>query len=192
MLTPTAAARLRQQLQQIPELAAYAYLALIPASSTRYGTIHTGRTHAPSPVNETVLSLLGPGDYLDRPDETGDQAGDMPAAAVLCAWAHIVTGRYHRKISSACQVLLERWPATTGNAWSGQLADDIGRLHHTLEAAAHLHAHRRTLSLPCPACGLLALAAVSGRDVECSNCGATMAAADYDRRADSYADKIGA
>lgn len=192
MLSPTAAARLRTQLTALPELCAYAWLDLTPASSTRYGTIHTGRTHAPSPVNEQVLSLLGPGDYLDRDDPDGDQAGDMPAAAVLCAWAHVVTGRYHRKISSACTVLLERWPATTGNTWSAQLAEDVGRLHHTLENVAHLHTHRRTLSLPCPACGLLALAAVSGRDVECSNCGATMAAADYDRRADSYADKIGA
>jgi hypothetical protein len=183
--------RLRQQLRAIPELCAYAWLDLAPSTTVRYGSIHTARLHAPSPVNERILSLLGPGDYLNEPDPHGDQDGPMPVAAVLNAWARVVTGRRYPRIGPACAVLLERWPATTGNTWSRQLAIDIGRLHGTLEAAASLHAHTRTLELPCPRCTLFALEAMAGRDISCSNCGATMTPADYDRRA-ALANKIGA
>lgn len=192
MLSPTTATQLDAHLRAIPRLCALAYLDLVPATSTRYGSIHTARLNAPSPVNERILSLLGPGDYLNQEDEHGDQDGPMPAAAVLGEWARIVTGRYYRRISPACAVLLERWPATTGNHWSGRLAADVGRLHGVLEAAAHARAYRRELALPCPRCTLLALVAEDGRDVECSNCHATMSQAAYDQRADAYADKIGA
>ena len=191
MLDRLTADRLRTQLQQIPELCCYAWLDLQPSTTVRYGSIHTARLHAPSPVNERILSLLGPGDYLAEPDEHGDQDGPMPAAAVLNAWCQIVTGRRYPRIAPACEVLLERWPATTGNEWSYRLARDIGSLHSQLEAAAHLHAHTQPLALPCPRCTLYSLEATAGRDVECSNCGAGMTRADYDRRA-ALADKIGA
>lgn len=192
MLTPAAAARLRTQLTALPELCAYAWLDLIPASSTRYGTIHTGRTHAPSPVNEQVLSLLGPGDYLRDADADRDQTGQMPASAVLSGWCRVVTGRTNRNISTACTVLLEHWPATTESPYSWRLADDIGRLHGALEHAAHAYSARRTLNLPCPACSMLSLQGLDGCDIRCANCGAEMTQADYDRRADTYADALGA
>lgn len=192
MLDRLTADRLRSQLQQIPELCCYAWLDLAPSATVQYGSIHTARLHAPSPVNERILSLLGPGDYLTEVDPHGDQAGPMPVVAVLNAWVRIVTGRYDRNISSACNTLLDRWQTTTESLYSYRLAADIDRLHATLEAAANLHAHRRTLSLPCPKCSLFSLQALAGCDIRCANCDATMSAAEYDRRAALYADKIGA
>lgn len=191
MLDRLTADRLRTQLQQIPELCCYAWLDLAPSATVRYGSIHTARLHAPSPVNERILNLLGPGDYLAELDHDGDQDGPMPVVAVLNGWCRVVTGRRYRNISSACEVLLTRWPATTGNTWSRELARDIGSLHSQLEAAAHLHVHTQPLALPCPRCTLFALETTAGRDVSCSNCGAGMTRADYDRRA-ALADKIGA
>lgn len=182
MLDRITADRLRTQLQQIPELCCYAWLDLQPSATVQYGSIHTARLHAPSPVNERILSLLGPGDYLTELDHHGDQDGPMPVVAVLNGWARVVTGRIYRNIDAACTVLLERWPATTGNTWSRELARDIGSLHSTLEAAASLHAHTQQLELPCPRCTLYSLEAKAGRDITCSNCGATMTPADYDRR----------
>lgn len=192
MLAPSTAAQLRSHLTEIPRLCAWAYLDLIPSTSTRYGSIHTARLNAPAPVNEAVLSLLGPGDYLDSTDHGGDQTGPMPAAAVLNAWCRIVTGRWYRRIPDACAVLLERWPATTGNDWSGRLAEDIGRLHAALEAASHQRARRVSLALACPGCHTLGLYRIDGQDVCCDVCPVTMSPAEYDRRAGVYADKIGA
>lgn len=192
MLAPSVATALRHHLTDIPRLCAWAYLDLIPSTSTRYGSIHTARLNAPAPVNEQVLTLLGPGDYLDHTDHAGDQNGPMPAAAVLRAWANIVTGRWYRGIEPPCAVLLERWPATTGNDYSWRLAEDIGRLHTTLEAASHQRARRISLALLCPGCHTLGLYRIDGQDVQCDVCPVTMSPAEYDRRAGAYADKIGA
>jgi hypothetical protein len=190
MLDRLTSDRLRNQLRELPELCAYAWLDLAPSTTVRYGSIHTARLHAPAPVNEQVLSLLGPGDYLPDADEGLDQTGSMPVRAILSAWCQVLRGRPQPNISRAVAALLEHHTAACAAPWAVAYAEQIGDLHRQLQHHAHVRARTRTLQLACPKCTLYSLSQIDGDDVRCGTprCGVVIPAADYDRRAATYAD----
>jgi hypothetical protein len=194
MLDRLTSDRLRNQLRAIPKLCAYAWLDLAPSATVRYGSIHTARLHAPAPVNEQVLSLLGPGDYLPDADPGLDQTGSMPVRAVLSAWCQVLRGRPQPNISLAVTALLEHHTAACAAAWAEAYAEQIGDLHRQLEHHAHTRARTRTLSLACPKCTLYSLSQMDGDDVRCGTprCGVVIGADDYDLRAKAYANTLGA
>jgi hypothetical protein len=194
VLTTTAAARLRRQLADLPELYTWAHLSLAPGSGPA-GPRVTGATRTPPlPLRLDVLSLLGPGDYVDRatPGTETDQHGPMPAAAVLSAWCQVFSGQPCRHLTTAVDFLLRVHDDACRHALAADYADDIADLHHQLARHAHTRPRRRPMQLPCPRCELLTLVRQDGRDVECTNpgCRALLEPADYDRRAEQMLDEL--
>jgi hypothetical protein len=192
VLSQTAATRLRHQLTELPDLCAHAWLSLAPSLERRPATIRGTRLDAPLPLREDVLSLLGPGDYIDHDDPHGDQIGPMPIRAVLAAWCQLLLGQAHWNITTACQQLLEHHLPLCERKEAEEYAEQIGELHALLMPMARCRPGRRPLQLPCPRCSLFALSVVDGQDPECGECGTILRPAEYDRRADAWAEALGA
>jgi hypothetical protein len=194
VLAQTAANRLRYQLAEIPELCAYAWLDLAPSSSTRPGGIGRAHRTPPLPCREDILSLLGPGATGDVRDEHHDQNGPLPVVSVLGAWCDALGFPGVASISSAVGTLLRHHEAAVAASWAPEYADDIQRLYGRLAGLAQVWARRTPLTLPCPRCGLLSLAAIDGQDIRCGidGCGVILRQAEYDRRAAAWADALDA
>lgn len=183
MLTTGAAARLREQLLRIPELAAYAYLDLAP-SSTRSSGMPSGSRTAPLPAREDVLSLFGPAAPGDVHDVHRDQTGPVPVQAVLSTWCELVTGRRCTNITTACSLLLDHHQEAVQAEYAQAYATDIGDLHHRLDSLAGVY--QRPVSIRCPRCNRRSLTISPGRGYECADhtCGVILRDAELDRRVD--------
>lgn len=189
MLDTAAATRLRRQLADLPELYVYAHMNLAPGSGPGGPRVSGATRTPPLPCRLDVLSLTGPGDYVD-PDT--DQHGPMPATAVLSAWCQVFSGQPCRTITTAVDFLLRIHQQACQHPLADEYAADIADLHHRLQAHAHTRPRRRPMQMPCPRCELLTLVRQDGRDIECTNpgCRATLTPADYDRRAEQLLEEL--
>lgn len=212
MLDFTAATRLHRQLTDLPELLAYAHLALQPGSAPRGGRVSGATRTAPLPCRLDVLSLLGPAAPDTVRDLTGDQHGLTPVIGSLQAWARIVEeehpcssrpGREHTcrpneaTIGSLLAYLTARdvlaW--TVQQPWADEYAAEINAVHRALQPFALLRPRRRPLpQLPCPRCDLLSLVREDGRDVECTTpgCGVILRHGEVQDRAQKLLDELDA
>jgi len=195
MLTPAAATRLHRQLTELPELIAYAHLALMPGSGPRGGRVSGATRTAPLPCRADVLSLLGPTAPGAVHDPYGDQTGPTPIPGTIASWVQIHLEESEHPLDDATlggqlRYLSSRpvlaWAVL--QRWADDYAHEIDQAHRVLQPLAMLRARRRRLQLPCPreACGLLALTQVDGDDIECGACGLRLRQGEYDHHAERY------
>lgn len=189
--------RLRRQLAELPELLAYAQLALLPGSAPQSGWVSGATREAPLPCRLDVLSLLGPAAEETVRDPYGDQVGVEPILGTLLSWARLVAeeSNYYRPsggwtVGGLVAFLADRdvFEWAVQRPWADEYADEIAAVHWQLVPLARLRPRRRPMSLPCPRCELLTLTAEDGRDIECSNpgCGTILRQSEYDDRAEQH------
>ncbi|KDN86730.1 hypothetical protein [Kitasatospora cheerisanensis] len=199
MLTPAAIARLRRQLLDLPELLAYAHLAILPSSNTRSGYVTGATRTAPTPARLDVLSLLGPAATDTVRDPYGDQDGLIPAAGTITAWTRIHAEEHGQQpadtnLGTQLAYLAHLLPWAAAQPWADEYAAEIADLHRRCSPLALLRPRRRLMQLPCPRCRLQALVREDGHDIECATpgCGTILRPDEYDQRATAYADALNA
>ncbi|MFF0295566.1 hypothetical protein ACFYST_06145 [Kitasatospora sp. NPDC004614] len=199
MLTPAATTRLHHQLRELPELLAYAHLAVMPGSTARTGYVTGATRTAPTPARLDVLSLLGPAATDTVHDPHGDQDGLTPATGTITAWTRIHTEEHGQQPANATlgaqlAYLTALLPWAAEQPWANEYAAEIADIHRRCTPLALLHPRRRAMQLPCPRCQLLTLTTEDGHDTECCNpgCGTILRPDEYDQRATAYADSLNA
>ncbi|PJN24043.1 hypothetical protein [Kitasatospora sp. CB02891] len=193
MLTPAATARLARQLREMPELLAYAHLAVLPGSTARTGYVTGATRTAPTPARLDVLSLLGPAADGTVRDPYGDQDGLTPAAGTITAWTRIHIEESGQQpadgtLGTQLTYLAALLPWAAEQPWAAEYATEIAALHRRCTPLALLRPRRRLMQLPCPRCRLQSLVTEDGHDTECATpgCGTILRPDEYDRRAEEY------
>ncbi|MFD8596987.1 hypothetical protein ACFV1L_18495 [Kitasatospora sp. NPDC059646] len=199
MLTPAATARLDRHLRDLPELLAYAHLALQPGSTTRSSHVTGATRTAPLPCSINVLSLLGPAASDTVRDPHGDQDGLVPAVGTITAWARLHAEEHGQQpadtnLGTLLAYLTSLLPWAAEQPWADEYANEIADLHRRCTPLALLRPRRRLMQLPCPRCHLQSLVREDGHDAECATpgCGVILRPDEYDQRATAYADALNA
>jgi hypothetical protein len=199
-----AATRLARQLGELPELLAYAHLALLPGAGRRGARVSGATRTAPLPCSVDVLSLLGPaaGPRGAVVDPHGDQTGPTPIIGTLSSWVrlHEEEGPFADCADYTAGGMLDYLRARNVLAWAvlqpwaDEYAAEIDDTHRALQPYVLLRARRRLLQVPCPRCQLLTLVVEDGRDAECENpgCGVILRPAEIDDRIERYLLEINA
>lgn len=190
MLDDHAARRLTRQLDELPEILAFAYLALLPGTAPRGGRVSGATRTAPLPCQLGTLSDLAPG-----PTE------DVPVADVLQLWARLVRAdrraandwtafvrlpAIHGEIpaSTALKILRFHLPFAATRPYAADLAREIDELHRHLDRVArHPIKSARPVRTPCPGCQMITLCERTDGWRECLNCRNAFSPAEYDDRA---------
>lgn len=199
MLDRDAARRLQRQLDELPEILAHAYLALLPGNAPRGGRVSGATRTPPLPCQLGTLADLAPG-----PTE------DVPVADILQLWARVVRDdrrtandwtafvrlpAIHGEIaaSTALKVLRFHLPFAVTRHYAADMAAEIDELHHHLNRVArHPIKSARPVRTPCPACQLLALCERTDGWRECISCRTTYSPAEYRDSAEQLLEELSA
>jgi hypothetical protein len=187
----TAASRLRRQLDELPEILAFAYLALLPGSAPRGGRVSGATRTPPLPCTLNTLSDLAPGPTEDVPGTDRLQSwaravlDDRRTANDWTAWTALPAIRREIPASTALKILGFHLPFAVTRPYAGDLAAEIDELHrHLNRVARHPIKSARPVKSPCPACQLLALCERTDGWRECLSCRETFSPAEYDAAAE--------
>jgi hypothetical protein len=189
MLDHAAATRLHRQLTELPELLAFAYLALMPGNAPRGGRVSGDTRTAPLPCRLDVLDALVP-----------SNVDDTPVIGLLPAWARVVIDDRRAandwtaftllpimprevEASAAIKYLRFHLPFAVTRVYAPDLADEIGRLHRHLDRVAGRPIKTaRPVRTACPNCQLLALCERTDGERECLSCRETFSPDEYGSR----------
>lgn len=203
MLNFTAAQTLRTQLTQLPELLAWAHLALLPGSAPRGGRVTGATRTAPLPCRADVLSLLGPAATGAVHDEYGDQDGGVTVDGLLADWVRAIIaerqaandwtgwvrlpGRLDEATATvAVRYLLFHHDWAVGRVFAGTYAAEIGQLHRTLNGMTGMPLAGRPVRMACPKCRGLTISERSDGMRQCCDpdCAAVLSRDEHAERAE--------
>ncbi|MER7833503.1 hypothetical protein [Streptomyces sp. NPDC095602] len=147
-----------------------------------------GRAHAPLPVRLDVLTLIGPAAPHPIRDTSGDQAGPVPVAGVLHAWADRLAedlGTYLPRMRTAsapayAEYLARHLAVVVTRDWVAPLYEEVQGIVRRMRAITRAEPQRRPLEAPCPQCSAVGLVEVDWEVYrECTVCGLLLTAAEY-------------
>jgi hypothetical protein len=165
----------------------------IGSAPTRGQIGGTGRAHAPLPLREDVLTLIGPGAGGTVPDPHGDQTGPLPLDALLQNWAQAVAElirlpTHMPRPGSHGPTGPDALPAPhPGGTWSTWLTAylpqaltaswfpafhaEVSDLIHHIRAITLSEPQRRRKEAPCPRCHAFLLFEQDWETyLDCANC----------------------
>ncbi|MGW6603309.1 hypothetical protein [Streptomyces sp. NPDC055036] len=174
-------AMLRELHRQLPLLAASLSRDTTPTQGRP-----AGRAHAPLPVREDVLSLLGPAAPGTVRDTHGDQSGPAPALAVIYAWAERLAEARDKRLlpyrpgHDYTRYLAAHLPYALTRDWIADFNAELGDLIGRIRAITRTTPQRHPKPAPCPACDAFGLVAEDWQPyTECTACGLLLTANEY-------------
>ncbi|MEU2180082.1 hypothetical protein [Streptomyces thermolilacinus] len=189
---PRCGSRLAAWLEEIPRQLAALADCLEPDGRGDGTGRSAGRAHAPLPVRLDVLTLIGPAAPHPVRDTSGDQAGPVPVAGVLHAWADRLAedlGTYlprMRTTSAAAYAayLARHMAVIVTREWVAPLYEEVQETVRRLRAVTRTEPQRRPLEAPCPRCSAVGLVEVDWEVYrECTVCGLLLTADEYKEHA---------
>ncbi|MFG3228139.1 hypothetical protein ACGF07_25605 [Kitasatospora sp. NPDC048194] len=202
MLDFSTGSRLARELAEIPLLAAWAQLSVMPGAGRRGARVSGATRTPPAPLVMHVASYLGPAAPGDVRDPHGDQDGIVPLAGTVATWARIhveesdLGGPESGRLDDLLAYLGRRdvlaWSVL--QMWADEYAAEIHGAWCTLDRLAAVRPRWRALQLPCPRCKLYSLSQLDGDDIRCGNesCWAVLRQDEYDQRAEAYLNALNA
>lgn len=203
---PACARDLRAWLRELPTHTRYLPLLLAPGASPRTGQIRASRAHPPLPLNETVLSLTGPGHATPPTAHPDDQIGHISLPVWLTGWADhiavqhpaVAVDQHGTQIIQRCQTaapadttvrgwchwLLAYLPTVTNDpGMARDFRNQLGDLMRLLRRITGDEPNRTPFPEKlCPTCDTLSLVSDEWRDdVVCSICGGAFTTAELER-----------
>ncbi|MEW2631807.1 hypothetical protein AB0903_09140 [Streptomyces sp. NPDC048389] len=179
--------RLRAWLREIPLqrplLEASLHIGAAPATGRLGGT---GRAHAPLPLREDVLTLLGPAAPGTVHDPHHDQTGPTPIHAVLYAWADRLADQLGHALPALrpgddySYYVLANLRHVVTRAWVTDMYAELRDLIHRIRAVTRTEPQRRVQEAPCPSCRAFALFEEDWQTyLDCEACGLLLTPAEY-------------
>lgn len=177
--------RMRGMLHEIGEQLPFLHASLRLDGAPAQGR-SPGRAHAPLPVREDVLSLLGPAAPGPVRDALGDQRGSTPVLAVIHAWAEQLAADLGHKLGpykigdNHLGYLNTHLPFICVCSWAGELYAELAELIQVVRAITRTEPRKRAKDAPCPQCGSFALIEEDWQTyIECGTCAWLMTAEEY-------------
>lgn len=189
----TCAGEIVTALEELPHLALLLLLLREPGGRPATGSRGGGRAHAPLPVREDVLTILGPGNPHTHAPEDPDANGVIPLMALLSGWAWFIAYEHRagwrdqhgtvqvatavpaprrHTVAGWCTWLRAYTPFALTQPWAATLHDQLTALVARCERMTGPTHQRIPVAAPCPSCDTYALVPrLDGRGARCESCG---------------------